>query len=127
MRSAAWRAANPTKVKRNSHAYRLNNPAQNLLDGARWRARRDNIEFSIKKSDVTIPEFCPLLGIKLESGRGVGGAKASSPSLDRIKPELGYVPGNVWVISYRANMIKSDATLEELRTLTERLADVLSD
>jgi hypothetical protein len=37
-----------------------------------------------------------------------------SPSLDRIKPELGYVPGNIQVISARANVMKNDATPEEL-------------
>ena len=35
-------------------------------------------------------------------------------SLDCIIPELGYVPGNVAVISRRANTIKNDATIEEL-------------
>jgi hypothetical protein len=76
--------------------------------------------------DIVIPEFCPLLGIRLEPGKGTGGAKAASPSLDKIRPELGYVPGNVWVISHRANVIKSDATLSELRMLVERLGNVLS-
>lgn len=126
MRSAVWRAANPDKVKRNSHAYRMNNPAQALLEKARERARKRGQPCTLKVTDIIIPEFCPLLGIKLERGKGVGGVKASSPSLDKIRPELGYVPSNVWVISYRANMIKNDATLQELQTLTERLARALS-
>lgn len=122
MRSAAWRAANPDKVKRNSHAYRMNNPERTLLDGAKDRARRDGYVCTLTIRDIVIPEFCPLLGTKLEPGKGTGGAKASSPSLDKIRPELGYVPGNVWVISYRANMIKNDATLRELQTLVDNLA-----
>lgn len=121
-RSAAWRAANPDRVKRNSHAYRLNNPEQKIWESARDRAKRDKIPFTIRKTDIRIPEFCPLLGIKLAHGKGTGGAKASSPSLDRIKPDIGYVPGNIWVVSYRANMIKNDASLEELRTLVINLA-----
>ena len=40
-----------------------------------------------------------------------------SPSLDRIVPELGYVKGNIRVISNRANHLKSDATLEEHRKI----------
>lgn len=36
------------------------------------------------------------------------------PSLDRINPDRGYVPGNVQVISFRANTLKNNATREEL-------------
>ena len=41
----------------------------------------------------------------------------NSPNLDRIFPKKGYVPGNVRVISQRANRIKSDATVEEMRAV----------
>jgi hypothetical protein len=37
-----------------------------------------------------------------------------SPSLDRRVPELGYVKGNVEVISMKANAIKSYAAPEEI-------------
>lgn len=50
-----------------------------------------------------------------------------SPTLDKIIPALGYVPGNVWVISHRANTIKSDASLEELKTLTANLEKKLNE
>lgn len=123
IRSAAWRAANPDKVKRNSHAYRQNNPEQCLLENARERARKGGYACTITVHDIVIPEFCPLLGIKLQRGRGVGGMLKSSPTLDKIKPELGYVPGNVWVISSRANVLKGDATLIELETLVRNLAE----
>jgi hypothetical protein len=39
--------------------------------------------------------------------------------LDRVIPELGYVPGNVAVISLRANTMKQDATAAELRVLAD--------
>jgi hypothetical protein len=39
----------------------------------------------------------------------------ASPELDRIVPSLGYVKGNVLVVSRRANRIKTDATVEELQ------------
>lgn len=123
MRSAAWRAANPDKVKRNSHAYRMSNPAQALLEHARGRARKGGYACTITVKEIDIPEFCPLLGIELKRGAGVGGVLPSSPSLDRKNPKLGYVSGNVWVISHRANAIKGDATLEELKTLVHNLAE----
>jgi hypothetical protein len=39
---------------------------------------------------------------------------ACSPSLDQLIARNGYVRGNVWVISHRANTLKSNATSEEL-------------
>lgn len=49
-------------------------------------------------------------------GQG-GGGRHNSPSLDRRDPSLGYVKGNVGVISDRANLLKSNMTLEELKKL----------
>lgn len=44
-----------------------------------------------------------------------------SPALDRINPVLGYIKGNVVFISSRANRIKYDASLEELKLITQWL------
>jgi hypothetical protein len=40
-------------------------------------------------------------------------------SLDRIDREKGYVPGNVRVISLRANLLRKDITYKELRALAD--------
>jgi hypothetical protein len=93
-------------------AYWKNHPEELLWHNARGRARRAKIPFSISEADVVIPEFCPVLGLKLQRGEKKFGP--SSPSLDKIVPILGYVPGNVGVISWRANEIKSNATIDEL-------------
>lgn len=53
-----------------------------------------------------------MLGLRLFVGQG--GHHPCSPSLDRRDPALGYVPGNVWVISNRANTMKNDARPDEL-------------
>jgi len=74
------------------------------------------VPFLLTESDIVIPETCPVLGIPLKLGAG-----DCSPSLDRIIPDLGYVPGNVVVMSHRANTIKNNATLDELRTIAEWL------
>ena len=96
--------------------WRDNNPERLLFYSARRRSRKGLIPFTITLDDIVIPEVCPVLGIILEPGRGKKGAVPSSPSLDRIIPELGYVPGNVQVISHKANSMKMDATLKELRS-----------
>ena len=94
---------------------RLNNAESHLLKNAKRRAKMKNLAFSIDRSDIVIPEYCPILGLKLEFSRNLAGC--SSPSLDRIDSTKGYVKGNVQVISWRANRIKTDATLEELTLL----------
>jgi len=78
---------------------------------ARQRAFDKNVPFEITVEDIRIPQHCPVLGIKLTIGKG----DDDSPSLDRIIPATGYRRGNIQVISNRANRIKNDATVDELR------------
>lgn len=102
---------------------RLNNPNALLLKSARDRAKEKNIPFDITVEDITIPVTCPVLGIQLQIGEKV--VCNNSPSLDRIKPELGYVKGNIQVLSYRANTLKSNATIEELEKVLEHLKKIV--
>ena len=90
-----------------------------MIGNARRRARLAGVPFTITSADIVIPSHCPILGIPLVRLLGKKGGSDNSPSLDRIIPEGGYVPGNIIVISRRANRIKSDATPEEL----EQVAD----
>jgi hypothetical protein len=96
-------------------------PRKKLLYAARKRAKQNGLDCTITVDDIVIPEFCPALGIKLEPRVGAGRSNreeiGSSPSLDRIDNSKGYVPGNVAVISLRANMIKTDATAAELKAV----------
>jgi len=50
---------------------------------------------------------------------GKGQPHDASPTLDRLNNAWGYVPGNIAVISYRANKLKGDATADELRRIAE--------
>lgn len=89
------------------------------MSAAKQRARRLNIPFNLEESDIVIPTHCPLLELELCRGNGI--VSPSSPSLDKIVPEKGYVKGNVWVISARANQLKSNASLSELKKLVTNL------
>src|SRR5690606_22407621 len=81
----------------------------------KYRAKQKGIPFNITHEDLNIPDVCPVLGIPIEKKVELGsGYWPDNPSVDRIIPELGYVKGNVRVISHRANLLKSDATIEEL-------------
>ena len=88
-----------------------------MFSAAKNRAKTKGVPFDIDVSDIIIPEFCPVLGLRLVSHIGRRGPMDDTPSLDRIRPEGGYVRGNIWVISSRANRMKNDATLGELELL----------
>ena len=42
-----------------------------------------------------------------------------TPSIDRIDPKKGYVKDNIIVVSMRANRIKTDATVDEIRKVAD--------
>lgn len=85
---------------------------------ARARAARKDVPFTITVEDIDAvwPEDnrCPILGLEFERNT-VKGPLPSSPTLDRIYPDRGYVPGNIAVVSHRANTLKSNASREELQ------------
>jgi hypothetical protein len=114
-----WAAANHQRELDRGRARYAADPNRAILYAvladARRRAREHNLPFDLKFSDIVIPERCPVLGIPLI--RGKGKQHAGSPSLDRIIPNLGYVRGNVVVVSLRANRLKSNATLDEIRAI----------
>lgn len=88
-----------------------------LYQAAKSRAKQMSREFSIDLEDISIPEKCPILGIELR--RGEGRSDHNSPSLDRVDSQKGYSKNNILVMSWRANTLKKDATLDELIALGE--------
>jgi hypothetical protein len=87
-------------------------PRSVMLLSAKARANRDGLSFNLKREDIVIPDVCPVLGIPLYVGDR--NQHDNAPSLDRKDSTQGYIKSNVVVISYRANRIKNDATIEEL-------------
>lgn len=83
---------------------------------ARARAKRQGVPCTIQVGDIVVPSSCPVLGIPLYPST-TGAPGPNSPSLDKIRPEEGYVAGNVRVISHRANLLKNSATLVELEAI----------
>lgn len=110
------KAANPELAREAQRKWERANPSKILFKAAKARAAKYGHEFTIDLEDVQIPEYCPLLGIKLEPRQGGKGPQDNSPSLDRIDNNLGYVKGNVWVVSWLANKMKATATHEQLLT-----------
>lgn len=88
------------------------NPVSYILWQIKSKSKRYNIPFNLTHEDIVIPTHCPVLGIPLTISDG--NSTWNSPSVDRTIPRLGYVKGNIAIISHRANSIKSDATSKEL-------------
>ena len=97
--------------------HRLEKPEVELLKGAKYRAKKKGLPFNITLDDVRVPDLCPVLGISLYVGEGA--VHKASPTLDRFIPELGYVQGNVYVISSLANTIKSNAAWSEVLAVSQ--------
>lgn len=97
--------------------YLKDNPEKGLLKLAKQRCKKSGVACTISEKDIVIPEFCPILGLKLEFGEMDN--RNNSPSLDRILPELGYIRGNVAIISHLANRIKNTGTAAEHRLIAD--------
>lgn len=94
---------------------RLEHPELYLWRNAKYRAKRKGVKFDLDPTDITIPERCPVFGIPLTPHEIK--LQDSSPTVDRVRPSLGYVKGNVEVISWKANRLKGECSPEDLQVL----------
>lgn len=95
------------KNKESRASYHNSSRERKILNRARSRATSRNIEFNLSIVDIEVPEICPVLGTLLNDDF----------SIDRLNPDKGYVKENINIISLRANIVKGDATLEELESV----------
>ena len=104
-----------------NYKWRTKNPEAYLLHMAKSRAKKMGWDFDLEIEDIQIPASCPILGIPLfiRQGNKDTGKNPNNPSLDRINSSLGYIKGNIQVISWRANDLKKNGTLEEFTKIVE--------
>lgn len=112
-----YREKNRPLIQEKGREYYRRKPENRMLNRSRARAKKSGLDFNLTEDDIIIPTHCPLLGIELYTAEGRKAVKDNSASLDRIDSSKGYVKGNVWVISNKANTMKSNSTLEEMKTL----------
>lgn len=110
-RSTDWYKENHRRWEKE---YRRRNPAKALYTSCRKRAKKTGIAFDIEETDIIIPKLCPILEVPLVY---CGPDKANWPTVDRIDNTKGYLKGNISVISYRANSLKSDALVWQIENL----------
>lgn len=106
-----WPCTKATVARRRRRRHRKD-PRVQMLKGARLRARKAGLDFTITIDDLVIGARCPVLNIPLKVSSGRAPAPGS-PSLDRLDPRRGYTPDNVRVISHRANQVKNNGTAQE--------------
>lgn len=85
-----------------------------IYDRAKGRAKRKGIAFNLELSDIVLPEVCPVFGKPF-----IYGDHMWTYSIDKIKPDIGYVKGNIMIISNKANMMKNTANADEVKMLYE--------
>jgi hypothetical protein len=126
-----WRINRCTKCSSAKSGGRNPDPRKRMYCSSKRNALTRGLEHTIQPCDIHLPEYCTYLGIRIDYTRSCdkpvinidgkktrrGGAASShwySPSIDRIDSSLGYIPGNIQVISRMANVMKQDATIEQL-------------
>lgn len=91
---------------------------KDLYNRIKNSAKQRGIEFSLTLGDLhdlTIPITCPVLGIPLKKNRGR--QSDNSISVDRIDSNKGYSKDNIIIVSWRANFLKSNSSLDEMKKL----------
>lgn len=117
LKTKAWKEQNPHRIW-----------AGTACKSARQRAERKGVPFNLSIEYVMsiMPDKCPVFGTEFKyCGNKV--SSDTSPSLDRIVPALGYVEGNVKVISVKANNIKNKYCSEDIFTVAEWLRGIEKD
>lgn len=109
------------KTNKYKKELRKRNPLSIMLQGARNRSKKYGLPFNLTLEDLQseYQDVCPVLGINICVN--TGHVKENSITLDRIVPELGYVKGNIAIISHKANTIKNNATVAELERVLQWL------
>lgn len=111
-----WASKNTDHLRSYSKKWRENNPVKKVLFSVKAGAKKRGIPFALTEDDLRAVwvEVCPVFGIQLTANSK---RENNSLSVDRIDNSVGYVPGNICVMSWRANRLKVDATVQELELL----------
>ena len=87
-----------------------------IISRLKKSAKKRGLEFNLTTSDldeIGFPLTCPILGIPLKWHTGK--PQDDSYSFDRIDSALGYVKGNIQILSVKANRAKNNLTEDELK------------
>jgi len=120
------------KLRRQAYRQRIKNDLRSVLrrtiEHAKRRARDQSIpcNLTIEYLESLVISHCPITKEPLDWERRQvvnDHPTPNSPSLDRVIPSLGYVPGNCAFLSHRGNAIKSNGTIEEHCRIVKYMAE----
>jgi len=122
-----WARRNPEKArarcKKHRDKIKKENPklykCRQMAGSAQKRAKKHGWDFEINGDYLysIAPDYCPILGVKIDYT--ANDKRKYSASIDRIDSSKGYTKDNVQIISYLANLMKSNATPEEMVKFAE--------
>ena len=99
------------------------NPIPQMLSNSKIRAKEKRVPHTITTSDLKKiwpkDNRCPVLKSPFDMGLKFGRNRSLAPSLDKIIPKKGYVPGNIVIVSDIVNRVKSDATLDDMKKILD--------
>lgn len=96
------------------------------LSSARRRAKKGGRKFNLTFEDLILhlPTHCPVFGTLLDYAATKN--RRNSPTLDRHDNSKGYTSDNVVVMSWWANSLKNDGSLEEFEAIVKHMKLVAS-
>jgi hypothetical protein len=83
-------------------------------------AKKRGLDFDLSLpflNEMSYPMTCPILGIPLKYDNRE--LMDDSYTIDRIDSSQGYIDGNIWVISWRANRAKNDLSARDLKAFAD--------
>ena len=128
--SRARKSASNKKYERQFRAAYLRKEAGKagkLLSGAKSRASKKSLEFSLTREWVLSrlnTGICEATGVKFDYTIPKGRTRAwSAPSIDRKDNTKGYTEDNCWVVCLLYNVAKGEGTVEELLNLAKLIVE----
>lgn len=95
-----------------------------IIGNIKHSAKKRELEFNLDYTDLELPKYCPILGIKLQYGYNPN--NLYNASVDRIDNSKGYVKGNIIVVSRLANVMKNSANLNELQLFIDNYQKIIN-
>lgn len=112
IKNKLWQKENRERVLENAKKYKEKRRQEDicyfLYEKVQTSKKEKNISIKDIQEVYQPDNLCPILMVPLVRGTRY------TPTVDRIDPSKGYIRGNIQVISWLANRMKSDATKEEL-------------
>jgi hypothetical protein len=91
---------------------RESSPWKHIMQGAKHRAKVGNFVYDLTEewAKERWTGRCEMTGIEFQLGLATADVRMFAPSVDRIKPQLGYTRENCRFILFAVNAMKQDGT-----------------